>query len=106
MSDKRKYSFIERRDSKEGILSTKLALVSLALFILDVALSLITGGEAGSYAGAIGITAMLLSIYAFRVGMKSFAEKGVSPLYPAVGSILSGAVMLGWLALFLTGLRA
>ena len=105
MSDKRKYSFIERRDSKDGILSTKLALVSLALFILDIALSFIMEGAAGFYVGAIGITAMLLSIYGFRTGMKSFSEKGVSPLFPAIGSILSGAVMLGWLALFLTGLR-
>ncbi|MBQ6386727.1 MAG: hypothetical protein IJJ38_11245 [Lachnospiraceae bacterium] len=104
MADKRRYSFIEKKESKDGLLSTKLALVSLALFIVDVAVSFISGGSAGSFTGAAALTAMLLSVYGFYTGMRSFGEKDVSLLWPVIGSISSGALMLGWFALFLTGL--
>ncbi len=103
MADKRKYSFVEKKDSKGGKLSLLFALISALCFLVLVVISFLREGNAGPYVGAIAIGAMLLAIYGFRVGMQSFGEKDVSPSYSVVGAILSGVVMIGYLALFLNG---
>lgn len=104
MADKRRYRFTEKKKSSGGIFSTRLAIVSLVLFFVDLFISFSQGGKAGSIAGVIGLVAFLFSIYGFRVGMKSFGEEGTSPVYSIVGSILSGIILVGWVALILTGL--
>ena len=103
MADKRKYSFTEKKKSRGGIFSTRLAIVSLILFFVDLGISFSRGGKGGSIVGVIGICALLFSVYGFCVGMKSFGEKDASPAYSIAGSILSGVVMVGWIALLLTG---
>ncbi|MEE8826641.1 MAG: DUF6142 family protein [Eubacteriales bacterium] len=99
-----KYTFIEKKDSKGGILSAKLAGVSFALLIIDAILSFAFQGSAGAIAGVIALAAMALSVYGFLIGMKSFSEKECSPKFSVIGSISSGVVMVGWLTIFLTGL--
>ena len=47
---------------------------------------------------------MLLSVYGFYVGMKSFNERDVSPTFSIIGSIACGVMMVGWLTLVLIGL--
>ncbi|HUM84117.1 MAG TPA: DUF6142 family protein [Lachnospiraceae bacterium] len=105
MADEKKYKFAQKVHSKGGKLSSLLALASALLFFLDAVISFANGGKAGPFIGGIAIMAMLLSIYGFYVGMKSFAETGVSPLFSIVGSIACGVIMVGWLTLFLTGVR-
>ncbi len=104
MADKRKYRFIEEKDSKGGKLSLRIALVSALCFVVSVIVSFVFKGEAGPYVGAVSIGAMLLAVYAFHVGMKSFSEENVSPKYSVIGAIFSGIVMVGWLTLFLAGI--
>lgn len=104
MADKRKYRFAEEKDSRGGKLSLRFALLSALAFVVAVILSFAKGGEAGPYVGAISIAAMLLSVYGFHVGMKSFGEPGVSPTYSVIGAIVSGIAVVGWIALFLAGI--
>lgn len=104
MADRKKYRFIETLPSKGGLAAMRLAAVSFVLFVIDVAISFAQKGQAGSYIGGIAVTAMLLSIYGFYVGMKSFSEKGVSPRTSVVGSIGCGIMAILWLLLFLTGI--
>ena len=104
MADKRRYRFAEEKDSKGGKQSLLLALISVLAFVVCVILSFAKGGTAGPYVGAISIAAMLLAVYAFRIGMQSFGEEGVSPTSSVVGAIISGIVVVGWIALFLAGI--
>lgn len=103
MADKRRYRFTEEKASKGGIASTRLALLSVACFVVCVFVSFLRKGAAGPYIGAAAISGMLLSVYGFRLGMKSFGEKNVTPAFSVLGAILSGIVTVGWLTLFLTG---
>ena len=103
MADKRKYRFVEKKDSKGGKTSLLFAVISALCFVVCVAISCLKDGNAGPFVGAIAIGAMLLAAYGFQVGMKSFSEKDVSPSYSVVGAILSGIVLIGYLTLFLTG---
>ncbi len=99
-----KYTFIEKKNSKGGILAAQLAGVSLALLIIDSVLSFAFRGSAGAIAGVIALAAMALSVYGFIIGMRSFNDRECSPKYSVIGSIFSGVVMVGWLTVFLTGL--
>ena len=104
MADNRRYPFDEQRESGGGKFSSALALASFILFSADVIVSLHSQGNAGSVTGVIAVVAMLLSIYGFYTGMKSFNERDVSPTFSIIGSIFSGVMMVGWLTLILIGL--
>ena len=104
MADKRRYSFIEVKRSKGGVRSARIALAALACFAVCVAVSFAMKGSAGPYIGALSFSGMLLSLYGFYVGMRSFEEKEVSPTWSVIGAIASGVVAVGYLTLFLTGI--
>ena len=53
----------------------------------------------------IVVCAVLLAAFGFVIGMRSFQEKGVSPLLSIIGSIGCGVVVVGWLTLYLAGIR-
>ncbi len=105
MASKRRYVFAEQNASKGGKFSIRLAVLSGAAFLACVIISFASGGKAGPFVGGIALAATLLSVYGFYVGMKSFGEQNVSPALSVIGSIASGVIMVGWITLFMTGLR-
>jgi uncharacterized membrane-anchored protein YitT (DUF2179 family) len=48
---------------------------------------------------------MLLSVCSFFFGVRSFKEKDTAPGFSIAGTIIGGIVMLGWLMVFLMGVR-
>ncbi|MDO4804165.1 MAG: hypothetical protein Q4A32_05025 [Lachnospiraceae bacterium] len=104
MASKKKYSFAEKNYSEGGRASTIIACASLGLFVIDAVISFAANGKAGRIVGLLAIGAALLSVYGFYVGMKSFAEKGVSLRLSIIGSISCGVVMIGWLTILLRGI--
>ncbi len=104
MANEKKYHFRENVQSEGGRISTILAVLSFLLFIAAAAVSYVSKGNAGSFAGCMAFAGAAISIYGFRQGMKSFAEKNVSNRLSIIGSISCGIIMIGWLTIFLTGL--
>ena len=104
MADKKRYTFIEKKESERGMFAFRLAIAAAALFAIDVFISFLYRGEGGPVTGALALTAMLLAAYGFYSGMKSLSEKEVSAAYPVAGTILSGVVMVAFLALYLGGI--
>ena len=104
MANEKKYHFRENVQSEGGRISTILAVLSFLLFIAAAAVSYVSKGNAGSFAGCMAFAGAAISIYGFRQGMKSFAEKNVSNRLSIIGSISFGIIMIGWLTIFLTGL--
>ena len=100
-----RYQFIKKKHAKGGRESVILAAVSLALFLICVIISYVMGGRAGIYVGGLSVIAMLLAAFGFVIGMRSFQEKGVSPLLSIIGSIGCGVVVVGWLTLYLAVIR-
>lgn len=96
------YNFI-RKQSKGGRSAIVMAGVSFGLFLLDAVLSFVFGGAGGAVLGAVGLFAMLLAVYGFYLGMKSFSEEQVSHRRSIVGSVSCGIIAVGWLALYLVG---
>lgn len=106
MANEKKYKFAEKSHAQGGIWS--LSLGGAALFLLGVAsvISAVARGEAGISIGAVGLVAMLLSVYGFFIGMRSFREPGASTLFPVLGSLVSGITSVLWLAVLLMGVGA
>jgi hypothetical protein len=47
---------------------------------------------------------MLLSVYGFAMGLKSFSEENRTHKAGMIGSIANGIIMIGWLGIFLMGI--
>ncbi|MDO5538740.1 MAG: DUF6142 family protein [Eubacteriales bacterium] len=103
MAKKMMYSFEEKKNSGNGIVSTIMGTIALVFLLAMIYSSYYMRGEAGLYAGAFGICGMIFSFAGFIVGIMSFSEKNIKYKYPKIGSLMCGVVFVIWLALFLIG---
>ncbi len=103
MAKKMMYSFTEKKNSVNGIISTIMGSVSLVFLLAMIYASYYMRGDAGLYAGAFGLCGMIFALAGFIVGVCSFSEKNIKYKYPKIGSVLSGTVFVIWLALYLIG---
>lgn len=103
MARKMMYSFEEKKNPTDGIVSSIMGLISLILLIAAIYSSYYMRGNAGIYAGALGISGILFAFVGFIIGVKSFARKNIKYKYPKIGSILCGVVFVVWLGVILGG---
>ena len=106
MARRYRYAFAKKKEAQKGKLSTGLAAASLILFITAVLLAFFMNGEFGYIVGGVSLCAMLLSIYGFAMGLKSFSEENRTHRTSMIGSIANGIIMIGWLGIFLLGLSS
>lgn len=103
MAKKMMYSFAEKKNPVNGIISTIMGTVSLVLVVAMIYTSYYMRGDAGIYAGAFGLSGMIFGLAGFIVGIISFSEKNIKYKYPKLGSVMSGIAFVIWLGLFLIG---
>lgn len=103
MAKKMMYSFAEKKNSVNGIISTIMGGISTVLLLAAIYSSYYMRGNAGIYAGAMGLSGMLFSFAGFILGIISFKEKNIKYKYTKMGSIMCGVVFAIWLAILLTG---
>ena len=84
MAKRYRYAFAKKREAQQGKLSAVLAAVSLVLFVTAVLLAFFLQGQYGYIVGGISLCAMLLSVYGFAMGLKSFSEENRT--HKAVGT--------------------
>ena len=106
MARRSRYAFAKKQEAQKGKLSTGLAAASLILFITAVLLAFFMNGEFGYIVGGVSLCAMLLSIYGFAMGLKSFSEENRPHRTSMIGSIANGIIMIGWLGIFLLGISS
>ena len=106
MARRYRYAFAKKKEAQKGKLSTGLATASLILFITAVLLAFFMNGEFGYIVGGVSLCAMLLSIYGFAMGLKSFSEENRTHRTSMIGSIANGIIMIGWLGIFLLGISS
>lgn len=106
MARRYRYAFAKKKEAQKGKLSTGLAAASLILFITAVLLAFFMNGEFGYIVGRVSLCAMLLSIYGFAMGLKSFSEENRTHRTSMIGSIANGIIMIGWLGIFLLGISS
>lgn len=104
MAKRYRYAFAKKKEAQKGKLSTGLAVVSLLLFAAAVEIAFLTSGTVGYIVGGLSLFAMLLSVYGFAMGLRSFSEEDRNHKTSMIGSISNGVIMVGWIGMFLLGI--
>lgn len=104
MRRKRKnaYKFGDKKHSKRGKLSLLLAVLSLLAGIVMIGISIQNGGNANQYIGSAGLFALMVPCVSLPIGLVSLGEDSYK-LFPVLGSICSGLVLAGWVAVYVLG---
>lgn len=104
MARVKRYKFVKERYSKDGQISTLLAIVCIALLLCSSLVSFAMRGGAGVLVGGIALMTMLLSVYGFYLGLKGFSEKNCSNVVCIIGAISNGLIIVAFLAIYLIGI--
>ena len=102
MRRRNSYKFADKKHSKRGKISLSLAVLSLMAAIGMVTLSIQNAGNASVYIGSAGLLALMLTVVSFVMGLSSLLEESYK-LFPVLGSICSGVMLAGWVAVHVLG---
>lgn len=97
------YKFTDKTQSKRGILAFVLAAVSIAIFVLVIAISFQNRGNGTMYLGSAGVCSMLLSLISFVLAVFSLGEENSYKFFPYGATILSFLAVGIWVALYVVG---
>ena len=89
----------DKKHPKQGIASTILGLLSLVLCILSGQ----AGGNAGIWIGIWGVVLAVINIWGFVLGMISLKLENIRQLFPSLGVIINGLMVLMYLVIYIIG---
>ena len=92
--DKKAKKIPLRKYTKGGKSSTLIAIESLLVIILAIAISVAMKGKAGIYVG-------LLTLFAFITSIAGFKEENKFMMYTYIGTIANAVIWLGVLGMYL-----
>lgn len=97
------YKFTDKTQSKRGIFSLSLAVLSFLIFVVVVMRSFYSGGNGSMYLGSAGVSSMLLSIVALVLALLSLREENSYKLFPYLATTVSFLDAGIWIALYVVG---
>jgi len=103
LAGEKKYSYIKYPYSKNGWICFALALISAALTITVLALSIARYGQTTRFTGPCGITALIASIMGLWFAFLSFGEKEKNYLFAFIGGGLSLLLAIAWVLIVIGG---
>lgn len=96
------YKFANKKHSRRGKVSLILAILSLLAGIALIVISVQRRGNANEYIGSAGLFSLMASFVSLMMGLVSLGEDSYK-LYPVLGSICSGLLFAGWVAVYVLG---
>lgn len=100
---KRSIKFSDKSHATKGIIATILGGISLVLMIALVIISYSKKGDAGIYAGSIGLAAFFVAIVGLTTGISSFKERERYYLFSKIGSLLNVMIISLWVVIYVIG---
>ena len=94
----------EYRHSPDGIVASVLGGISALTFLVLSIVCMRLSGEAGMWAGSVGITAFFLAFVGMLRGLGSFKDPCTSYLFSKLGTLLSGVMVAVWFLTYCVGL--
>ena len=98
-----KYDFAAKKESGNGKASLVYAVISFA-FVL-ISFCSVYFGISEVVAGAVGLTATLLSLAGFFVGLSSLRDRETSHSFGIFGTVSNGLLAVIWIGLYLAGIN-
>lgn len=99
----RRYMFFSVKPAKGGIVSLIFGGISVAMLIVCVCLSYVSGGQAGRIAGSLALTSFIVSGFGIYFGFRGLKEEERAYLPCKIGIILCGCICTFVAALFVIG---
>ncbi len=96
------YKFADKKHSKKGKVSLALALLSFLSAVAMIIFSIQSGGKATVYIGSGGLLALILTAVSFMIGLSSLSGEDYK-LFSVLGSVSSGLMLAGWVAVYVLG---
>lgn len=97
------YKFTEKTQSKKGMLSLFLAVLSLAVFVYVVMNSFRHAGNGSMYLGSAGVFSMLVALAAAVLAVMSLREEESFKLFPYLSTVMSFLASGVWIAIYAVG---
>lgn len=104
LSKRREYKFTNKSHTKRGLLSSGIGFFALLVLGGLFYLSYQQSGNVDAYAGFLGSLSMWGSAVGLMLGAESFREEDKFYLFSYVGCILNGALLVGWIILYVLGM--
>ena len=96
----------DKRHPPLGIASFVLSAVSFISFAAACILSGQNGGNSGIGIGLIGILCLIASITGFIMAWASLHQENIRPLFPTIGSVVNGLLIICYMILYILGVAA
>ncbi|MDD5949056.1 MAG: DUF6142 family protein [Lachnospiraceae bacterium] len=104
LNGKKSYNFSDKTHSRDGRLATVLGAGAWLLFGFLVVESILTKGSLGIWFGLLGMVDVIIALAGLVIALMSFREEDSLKLFPRLGTLLNGMVLLILIALFIIGL--
>lgn len=93
----------DKKHPISGILAMILGILSIIIFVVICFVSSQSHGKAGLGIGFIGILCFLLSIVGFVLSWVTLHQENIRPLFPTIGAVIGGLLMVFYLLLYVWG---
>lgn len=93
----------DKKHPRMAILSSGLAVLSLGIFAVLCFMSGETNGQSGIEAGIVGILCFCISIGGFVLAWISLHQENIRPLFPTIGAVANGLMILFYLIVYILG---
>lgn len=96
--------FSGRKRSVQGMVATGIGVLTILLAVVSIWISSRASGMAGVFLGFLGLVVVALAIAGVWIAIRSFKEKDIFYTFPAIGFILNGIVLIGFVVIYFIGL--
>lgn len=98
------YKFTEKTQSRRGIVSFLLAVLSLVVLVTVIVNSFQNRGAGSMYLGSAGVASLLVGIVAVVLAVGSLREENSFKLFPYLGTVCSFLATGIWVVLYAVGI--
>ena len=101
---KRAYKFTDKKHTRKGLGSLAAAAVSAVLTAYVLFWSFRESGNAGSFAGLLGLSAMICAVCGFVMALMGLREEDVYYVTAYAGAALDGILIIVWMMICIVGM--
>lgn len=98
------YKFTNKNNTRDGLISTVLAVASFVMLAFGIVISFRADGNAGIDAGMLGTTSFVFSTIGEVLGLRSFKERDKFYLYSWIGTITNGILWIAMCSVIVMGM--
>ena len=99
----KRYKFTDKKHSGSGIISSSLGACALFLFGGSFASAYLQGGQAGKWIAVMGFISLVFACAGLYHGFLGTQEEDVYPLFPYLGCVLNGMLLLAFVVIYFLG---